>query len=172
MNLIYATQYAAECGLMTIWTYEDKVVMCRWSDDHDTLARSRIMEFLHADSIIWEESQIAVTLKSQLDEYFGGQRKKFDVPTLLVGSDFQKAVWQALARIPYGATITYKEEAEQIGATKAWRAVGSANRNNPMAIIFPCHRVVGSNGELGGYAGGAETKRFLLKLETNNTKGE
>lgn len=172
MNLIYATLYASACGLMTIWTYEDKVVMCRWLDHNDTLTQKRIMEFLHADSIVREESETALTLKKQLDEYFSGRRKRFDLPTLLIGSDFQKAAWQALAGIPYGETITYKEEAAYIGAAKACRAVGSANKNNPLTIIYPCHRVIGANGELGGYAGGVETKRFLLELEHSNTKGE
>lgn len=172
MNIIYGTQYESARGLMTIWTYEDNVVMCRWDGDCNNLTKKRIMSFLHAGSIEWDESKTAVTLKSQLDEYFGGKRKKFDIPTLLIGSDFRKAAWKALAMIPYGATITYKEEAEHIGAAKAWRAVGAANRNNPLAVIYPCHRVIGSNGGLGGYAGGVETKRFLLELEHNNTKGE
>lgn len=160
------------CGPMTIWTFEDNVVMCRWGGGCNALTQKRIINFLRADGIEWKESGTALSLKIQLDEYFGGQREKFDVPTLLIGSDFQKSSWQALARIPYGGTITYKEESEYIGAAKAWRAVGSANKNNPLAIISPCHRVVGSNGCLGGYAGGVEAKRFLLELEHNRTKGE
>lgn len=170
MNLIYTTQYVSAYGPLTIWTYEDKVVLCRWLDYSNTLAPRRIMEFLHADSIVREESETALTLKKQLNEYFSGRRKRLDVPTLLIGSNFQKAAWQALARIPYGETITYKEEAENIGAAKDWRAVGAANKNNPLAIIYPCHRVTGANGELGGYAGGVETKRFLLELEHSNER--
>jgi methylated-DNA-[protein]-cysteine S-methyltransferase len=102
----------------------------------------------------------------QLEEYFAGRRKKFDVPLVLRGTPFQMAVWKALQEIPYGETRSYKEVAAAIGRASAVRAVGQANRANPVAIIVPCHRVVGSNGSLTGYAGAQiHLKEKLLNLE-------
>jgi methylated-DNA-[protein]-cysteine S-methyltransferase len=103
--------------------------------------------------------------KTQLLEYFAGKRKQFDVPIVLYGTPFQKAVWTELTRIPYGETRSYKEIASAIGADKAVRAIGGANNRNPIPIIVPCHRVIGSNGSLVGYGGGLSIKEHLLKLE-------
>lgn len=104
-------------------------------------------------------------VSEQLDQYFAGKRKEFEIPLEIRGTDFQKAAWEELQRIPYGETRSYKEIAERIGRPKAYRAVGLANNRNPIAIIIPCHRVIGSNGELVGYGGGLNTKKFLLDLE-------
>jgi methylated-DNA-[protein]-cysteine S-methyltransferase len=101
----------------------------------------------------------------QLADYFAGRRKAFDLPLDFAGTDFQKSVWSALLTIPFGETRTYSDIARQIGAPKAVRAVGAANGRNPISIIAPCHRVLGSNGHLTGFAGGLETKAHLLKLE-------
>jgi len=101
----------------------------------------------------------------QLDEYFAGQREVFEVALAPLGTPFQREVWQALQRIPYGTTCSYSDLAEQIGRPRAVRAVGTANGANPIAIIVPCHRVIGSNGTLTGYAGGVERKQMLLELE-------
>ncbi len=101
----------------------------------------------------------------ELREYFAGTRREFTVPLAPEGSAFQKKVWKALEGIPYGQTRTYKQIAEQIGHDKAFRAVGMANNRNPLPIVVPCHRVVGSDGTLTGYAGGVEMKDVLLKLE-------
>ena len=106
---------------------------------------------------------------SQLNEYFDGKRKLFDLPVRLCGTVFQNRVWQELSHIPYGETISYKVLAERTGNPKACRAVGLANNKNPIPIIIPCHRVIGSNGKLTGYAGGLDIKKFLLNLETQNT---
>ena len=102
----------------------------------------------------------------QLREYFAGQRRSFQLPLAPQGTPFQQQVWQALAEIPYGETRTYGEIAEAIGRKGASRAVGAANHRNPLPIFIPCHRVIGANGSLTGYAGGLETKRFLLALES------
>lgn len=102
---------------------------------------------------------------SQLDEYFAGERTDFDLELSLAGSEFQRRVWQALLTIPYGETRSYGEIAEQIGASGAARAVGLANGRNPIAIIVPCHRVIGASGSLTGYGGGLERKQSLLELE-------
>jgi methylated-DNA-[protein]-cysteine S-methyltransferase len=101
----------------------------------------------------------------QLEEYFAGRRTDFDLELNLVGSEFQRRVWQALLTIPYGETRSYGEIAEQIGAAGAARAVGLANGHNPIAIIVPCHRVIGANGSLTGYGGGLHRKRSLLEME-------
>jgi len=101
----------------------------------------------------------------QLAAYLAGERTAFDLPLAPVGTPFQLAVWGALRQIPYGETVSYGEIARQIGRPGASRAVGLANGANPIAIIVPCHRVVGSNGSLTGYGGGIERKRFLLDLE-------
>jgi len=102
----------------------------------------------------------------QLEEYFAGRRRAFDLPLDLGGTDFQRRVWDALLGIPFGETRTYSELARAIGAPKAVRAVGAANGANPVAIIVPCHRVIASDGSLGGYGGGLELKRRLLALES------
>ena len=104
-------------------------------------------------------------VRDQLDEYFAGARTTFDVPLAAGGTPFQQRVWAELARIPYGRTVTYGELASRIGSPGAARAVGAANGLNPISIVVPCHRVIGSTGTLTGYAGGVERKRFLLDLE-------
>lgn len=107
---------------------------------------------------------------TQLEEYFKGKRKKFDIEICFeYGSEFQKDVWREVLKIPYGETSTYKNIAESINNPKAVRAVGSANSFNPIPIIVPCHRVIKTNGSLGGYSAGVEIKKFLLNLESNST---
>lgn len=104
-------------------------------------------------------------LEIELKEYFLGKRREFSLALIMKGSDFQKRVWEELLRIPYGKTISYKEEAEKLGNPKAYRAVANANGRNHIAILIPCHRVIASNGLLGGYSGGIEKKEYLLDLE-------
>lgn len=109
---------------------------------------------------------IAFTCKDQLDRYFDGTLKQFTIPIRFkVGTEFQKKVWNALSQIEYGTTSSYKDIAIKIGNAKAVRAVGGANNKNPLPIVVPCHRVVGSEGELVGYAGGLDKKTFLIELE-------
>lgn len=103
---------------------------------------------------------------NQLEEYFSGKRVDFDIKIkFLKGTEFQKSVWNSLIEIPYGETVSYKYIAEKIGNPKAVRAVGEANNKNPIPIIIPCHRVIGKNGSLTGYAGGLKTKEYLLNIE-------
>jgi methylated-DNA-[protein]-cysteine S-methyltransferase len=103
---------------------------------------------------------------TQLDEYFSGARRYFDIPMAMAGSPFQHQVWAALQEIPYGTTVSYGQLATQLGRNGAARAVGHANARNPIPIIVPCHRVVGSSGQLTGYGGGLLAKQHLLDLET------
>ena len=107
-------------------------------------------------------------VKKQLDEYFEGKRRIFDIKVSFDGTKFQKSVWNALREIPYGETATYKEISEKVGCLKGYRAVGLANNRNPIPIIIPCHRVIGSDGSLTGYAGGLDIKKKLLILEKMN----
>jgi len=106
---------------------------------------------------------------AQLEEYFDGERREFDLPLDPSGTPFQMAVWKELLAIPYGETRSYKQIAENIGSPKAFRAVGLANNRNPISIIIPCHRVIGSDGSLVGYGGGLDMKQKLLELESGNS---
>ncbi len=119
-----------------------------------------------------EENHNAILLETerQLNEYFAGQRKAFSLPLDPVGTEFQKSVWNALLTIPFGETRSYGEIARQLGNEKAMRAVGAANGKNPISIIAPCHRVIGANGALTGFAGGLEAKAILLDLESKGAK--
>ncbi len=114
------------------------------------------------------ETKLIKKAYEQISEYLEGKRKKFTLPLLIKGTKFQEKVWNALLEIPYGETRTYVEIAKQIGNEKASRAVGGANHNNPIMIVVPCHRVIGSNKKLVGYAGGLDIKEELLKLEKGN----
>lgn len=112
-----------------------------------------------------DPDQITEWAKTQLSEYFSGTRTMFNIPFLLDGSEFESRVWKALQQIPFGTTTSYKLLAQQIDQPKAMQAVGKANGRNPIAVIVPCHRVIGHNGDLKGYAGGIERKKWLLKHE-------
>jgi methylated-DNA-[protein]-cysteine S-methyltransferase len=113
---------------------------------------------------------ILLHTERQLDEYFAGKRKTFSIALDIRGTSFQKNVWEALLAIPFGETRSYGQLAKQLGNSKAMRAVGAANGRNPMSIIVPCHRVIGSSGKLTGFAGGLETKARLLSLEEQGTR--
>ena len=114
----------------------------------------------------WTRSDAAFApVREELREYFDGRRRGFDVPLKPAGSPFELAVWRALLEIPYGETVSYGELASRIGRPEAPRAVGAANARNPIAVIVPCHRVIGADGTLTGYGGGLERKRLLLDLE-------
>jgi len=117
---------------------------------------------------IFNERKLA-TARRQLREYFAGKRREFDLPLHLSGTEFQVSVLKALREIPYGETVSYGEIARRIGRPKAVRAVGAANGRNPLPIVVPCHRVIGSTGDLTGFGGGLDTKEALLRLEAENT---
>lgn len=151
-------QYSYSTELGTIYIAEDcgEIV---WLD----------FKPIKATNVLEKETELIKTTYQELLEYFSGLRKTFDVPIKLNGTDFQVKVWRALCQIPYGKTITYKDIATIIGQEKACRAVGMANNKNPICIIVPCHRVIGKNGSLTGYAGGLSIKEKLLNLEANNS---
>lgn len=126
---------------------------------------NRIKKGLEAEFCYQEDEVLTMALR-QLDEYLDGVRRSFDIPLLMVGTDFQQAVWQALLQVQYGTTVTYSGLAKAMGQEHAVRAVAAANGANAIAIMIPCHRVLGSDGELTGYGGGLAVKKRLLKLES------
>jgi methylated-DNA-[protein]-cysteine S-methyltransferase len=121
------------------------------------------------DNWIYNEKPFAAA-RQQLTEYFAGERQEFDLPLKLRGTEFQLSVLDALQKIPYGETMSYSDIAQRIGRPKAVRAVGAANGRNPIPIIVPCHRVIGSHGDLTGFGGGLETKEALLRLEAEHSQ--
>ncbi|WP_434405164.1 methylated-DNA--[protein]-cysteine S-methyltransferase [Sphingobium sp. DN12] len=145
-------------GDLTLVASDEGLMAVLWPDDDPARVR------LGARSEAADHPVLRDTA-SQLSEYFTGQRQRFCVPLHFQGTDFQRQVWAALLDIPYGETRSYADIARAIGRPTATRAVGAANGRNPISIIAPCHRVVGSNGALTGFAGGVETKKYLLDLE-------
>ena len=150
---------------MILGSIGDKVCICDWALEkrRGTIDR-RICRVLNAE---YEEGSSPTIEKmiEELNEYFSGKRKDFDLPIQLAGSEFQCLVWTELMKIPYATTISYAELARRINNPKAVRAVASANATNPISIFVPCHRVIGSNHTLTGYGGGLEAKQALLTLE-------
>lgn len=160
MKLSYM-HLSSPVGQLKLVANAQALVAVLWENENPK--RVRLAELL-------EEAQHPVLLETarQLNEYFAGQRRQFDLPLDFEGTAFQQKVWQALLSIPFGETRSYKQIAEQIGHAKAMRAVGAANGKNPISIIAPCHRVVGANGKLVGFAGGLENKSILLEIEGSN----
>jgi O-6-methylguanine DNA methyltransferase len=129
----------------------------------------RIFKGLGSEEFVEESHPHIETLKLQIEEYFKGSRKEFDLPLHLIGTDFQKKVWNGLLNIPYGDTRSYEQQSVFLGDPKAIRAVAGANGENGIAIIIPCHRVIGKNGSLTGYGGGLPKKKWLLEHEFKNS---
>lgn len=127
------------------------------------------IQFTQPQKALLQTTELLSMATIQLDEYFQGKRTTFSLPFKLTGTPFQLAVWKELQNIPYGQTTSYKEIAQKINKPKACRAVGMTNNKNPLPIIIPCHRVIGSNGKLIGYAGGLNLKNYLLELEKSHT---
>ena len=153
--------YDFEIGELAICEENEKIVLVnvvKTKEDIEEMAKNSIQK----------ETSLIKNTKQQLDEYFAGKRKKFDIPIKLDGTDFQIKVWKELLKIPYGETCSYLDIAKCIGNPKASRAVGMANNKNKIIIIVPCHRVIGSNKKLVGYACGLDVKKKLLELEREN----
>lgn len=133
--------------------------------DGDAVCRISCGEPTDKDCRLYERTPLIERAVSQLEEYFCGHRRSFDLPIAVSGTEFQRKVYKALCAIPYGETRSYKQIAEETGSAKAYRAVGQANHDNPLIIVIPCHRVIGSSGHLTGYAYGTARKQYLLDLE-------
>lgn len=169
-NLISLQHYDSPCGRLVLASFADRLYLCDWSDNpFAERNRRRIEKYLKATSKT-ETTSVLEDTKRQLDEYFASKRKAFDIQLCLAGTDFQHKVWNALRSIPYGSTKSYKDIAQCIGKPKAVRAVAGAIGANAISILIPCHRVIGSNHSLTGYAGGLEAKRGLLGMETQERK--
>ena len=165
MEKIKIQYYDSPVGEMLVGSYKEQLCICDWVCKKNRAAvDKRIQRVLNA---LYEETASSVVEQAvlQLEEYFAEQRKQFCIPLKFTGTEFQNAVWQKLLEIPYGTTISYGELSRRLNNPKAIRAVAAANGANPISIFVPCHRVIGSNNKLVGYAGGIEVKRKLLQLE-------
>lgn len=170
MNQINIQLHKTEIGEVVLGSFRGKLCMLGFRGrEMRSTVDDRIKKALNAQFAEHDDEVLKKT-RTQLDEYFKGLRRKFDIPVLMLGTDFQKSVWNALMKVPYGDTSTYSQLAKDVGNERAVRAVGNANAANPISIIIPCHRIIGSGGELVGYGGGLSVKRRLLELERNNTR--
>ena len=164
-STVVTSLYNSPCGELLLGSWNGKLCLCDWNyPQRREKIDHRIKRALRAD-YVKGVSEVIWQAKEQLDEYFLGRRISFSLPLLFVGTDFQKRVWQSLLRIPYGHTHYYIEQASALGIPEAVRAVAAANGANALSIVVPCHRIVGKDGSLTGYAGGLQAKRFLLDLE-------
>lgn len=153
--------------LKSIFSYNTSIGKINIVEEDGFLTDVCISEnFVIEDATIKETTLIKETI-GQINDFLAGRRREFDLPLLPKGTEFQKKVWRELQNIPYGKTCSYKDIAEKIGSPKAARAIGRANNKNPIILIIPCHRVIGSDGRLVGYGAGLELKERLLALEKN-----
>jgi AraC family transcriptional regulator of adaptative response/methylated-DNA-[protein]-cysteine methyltransferase len=166
-HLIPTTRILTPLGPMLAGATEDGICLLEFVDRRMLETQlDRLSKLLHA-KVVPGFHEYFDLLNEQLAEYFSGKRKEFDIPLVLPGTPFQEKVWAGLQAIPYGSTRSYKEQADFIGSPNAVRAVANANGDNRIAILIPCHRVIGANGELVGYGGGLSRKQYLLKLESS-----
>ncbi|MGB0916259.1 MAG: methylated-DNA--[protein]-cysteine S-methyltransferase [Flavobacteriales bacterium] len=148
--------YKSPIGWLEIVEEKEAIIEVKFFDD-DSFSTSQNLEHVLKDCV------------QQLDEYFTGNRTEFNLPLNPAGTDFQKTVWAELQNIPFGKTVSYMDMAKRLGDPKVIRAAGTANGKNPIAVIIPCHRVIGSDGSLTGYAGGLKRKQWLLEHESSQT---
>jgi methylated-DNA-[protein]-cysteine S-methyltransferase len=165
MNQINIKYYKTSYGELVLGSFEEKLCMCDWRyRKMRPTIDMRLLKGLQATSIE-KDNELLKKTRQQLSEYFNSKRQIFDIPLLLVGTEFQKNVWKTLLQIPFGTTSSYLALTEKITNKKAVRAVANANGANAISILIPCHRIIGIKGELVGYAGGLQAKKKLLKLE-------
>ena len=166
---ITVKQHNTPCGRLILGDFDGLLCLCDWlTGKHRERTDIQLKKTLKAD---FKEGTTPVIEEAarQIDEYFAGKRTVFDIPMLHIGTDFRKRVWAELLNIPYGTTISYGQLAQRIDMPTAVRAVANANGANPISIIVPCHRVIGSDGTLTGYGGGLTIKQALLALEKGKT---
>jgi methylated-DNA-[protein]-cysteine S-methyltransferase len=169
MNQINIQYYKTKIGELILGSFDGRLCLLdyRYRRMRVTVD-NRIKKGLGAD-FVEKNDEVLSKVRAQLDEYLNGDRTSFDIPILMEGTGFQKSVWDALMKIPYGKTASYLDIAKFINKEKAVRAVANANGANSISLIIPCHRIIGSNGELVGYGGGVPVKKRLLTLEQNNS---
>jgi methylated-DNA-[protein]-cysteine S-methyltransferase len=165
MKYINIQYYKTDIGELILGSYEEKLCMCDWRfRKNRMIVDDRIKHYLQTD-FVEENSDVMENARQQLMEYFSKKRKQFSISLLFCGTEFQKSVWNELLKIPYGKTYTYLELSKKIQGTKSVRAVAAANGANALSIFVPCHRVIGSDRELMGYAGGLFAKKKLIEME-------
>ncbi|MGI8893150.1 MAG: methylated-DNA--[protein]-cysteine S-methyltransferase [Bacteroidia bacterium] len=170
MNQVKIQYFKSSLGELIIGDYNNSLCLCDWRyRKMRTVIDSRIKNELNAE-YVEEDSDISKETITQLNKYFRGDLTEFNLPLTLAGTDFQKSVWKELKNIPFGKTESYLSISRKLKNEKAIRAVAAANGANAIAIIVPCHRVIGSSGELTGYAGGLNTKKKLLLLEKSGVE--
>jgi O-6-methylguanine DNA methyltransferase len=162
---LYSANFNTPIGEMVGLATEAGICLLEFTDRKELHNEIEYLKDYYKSDIVVDENEHLLLLHKELHDYFKGKLQDFTVPTELVGSDFQITVWEALKTIPYAETRTYSEQSELLGDANAIRAVASANGKNKIAILIPCHRVIGSDGSLTGYAGGIDRKRYLLNLE-------
>ncbi len=166
---IKIAEYDSPCGKLLLGSFGERLCLCDWAETGKGMdLSSRLKRALNAEAEAGS-SEVIEKACAQLEEYFRGERRAFDVPLLFVGTAFQKSVWNSLLEIPYAATASYAQIARSLGRPSSVRAVANAIGANPLSIFAPCHRVIGSNGTLTGYRGGLSAKRMLLELEGANS---
>ena len=159
MNL-YTVIYDSPVGFLYLVANDQKLLLLKFHLKHNNFLKNTLLK---------KSNNILEKTQKQLSEYFKGDRKIFDIPLdFMYGTDFQKKVWNQLRKINYGTTSSYKHIAEKINNPKSYRAVGNANNKNLISIIVPCHRIISNSGDLAGYGGGLDKKKYLLKLEQSN----
>jgi len=165
MKRIEIQRHRTGIGELTLGSFGGRLCLLSvGSGDLSLVADDKLRKVLGA-VFVEEDGPVLEQTREQIDEYLAGRRKRFDVPLLMIGSEFQKSVWNALMQVPYGTTATYLQIARATGNEKAVRAVGNACKANPIGIVVPCHRIIGSDGSLVGYGGGLPLKERLLNLE-------
>ncbi len=163
--MLFLKHIETPVGKMCIGATSQGICLFDFQFRHSIDSIMKRIETLSGDKFSEEEHPYFEILEQQVSEYFTGLRKEFDLPLHLLGTPFQKNVWEGLLKIPYGETRSYKQQSIFLGNEKAIRAVAGANGENGIAIIIPCHRVIGENGSLTGYGGGLQRKKWLLDLE-------
>lgn len=156
------TAFQSPVGELKLVASDQGLMAILWANDNPNRVPLGSMKRDDANPVL-------IQTRLQLEQYFAGKRQRFVLPLNFVGTDFQKLVWQSLLTIPFGETRSYGQIAQHIGKPKAARAVGTANGRNPISIVIPCHRVIGSNGELTGFAGGLKAKAYLIEIENPET---
>ena len=167
-STIFVNRFLSPLGPMVVAADRNHLVLLEFADRRMLETQIKTLRRLFKAPFAPGENKIILETQRQLGQYFAGNRKQFSLPIDIRGTDFQVAVWKQLLDIPYGVTTSYKAIGEQVNRAKASRAIGKANGDNRIAIVIPCHRVVGSSGELTGYGGGLHRKRWLLNLETTH----
>lgn len=178
LNILYWRRYLSPCGSMLLAATATELMLADWitgdcaapSPSHESVTRNLryLLRAFPADMVADNSSPLLAQATAQLDEYFNGIRRSFSVPLKFAGTSFQRRVWEELLAIPYGSTLSYGEVAARIGMPGAARGVAAAIGANRMSVFVPCHRVIGVDGSMTGYAGGLQAKRFMLYLESRN----